>query len=298
MKHHGITRRDFVKSAGCAAVGLAAAWPALSAIDQTAPMAKSRVVLVRDEKAVDDKGQINADIIRSMVDDAVKALFGKDDPIACFRQLFAPTDVVGIKTNAWGPLPTPPELEQALKRRVMDAGVPEANIDIADRGVLDRPVFQKANALINARPMRTHAWSGVGSLIKNYIMFVPEPSAYHDNACATLGAIWQLPAVKDKTRLNILVMLTPLFHGVGPHHFDPTYVWPYRGLLVGTDPVAVDSVGLHLLQLKRRQYFGEDQAMKPTAHHIALADTRYHLGISDLNRIDLVHLGWTQDSLI
>ena len=44
-------------------------------------------------------------------------------------------------------------------------------------------------------------------------------------------------------RLNILVMLTPQFHGVGPHSFSSRFTWPYGGLLVGTDPVAVDATG-------------------------------------------------------
>jgi len=64
-------------------------------------------------------------------------------------------------------------------------------------------------------PCAPITWSGVGTLLKNYIMFSPRPSDYYGNACENLGALWQLPQVKGKTRLNILVMLTPLFHGAG-----------------------------------------------------------------------------------
>ena len=94
---------------------------------------------------------------------------------------------MGIKSNEWGPLPTPPALEEALTARLLEAGIAKEDIAVADRGVLGHPVFKRATALINIRPMRTHAWSGVGSLIKNYIMFSPEPWAYHDNACAPLA---------------------------------------------------------------------------------------------------------------
>ena len=104
--------------------------------------------------------------------------------------------------------------------------------------------------------------------------------------------------VKGKTRLNILVMLTPQFHNIGPHHFDTSYIWPYGGLIVSTDPVAADAVGLQIIQQKRRQSFGEDRPLQPTAHHIALADTEYHLGNADMSKIDLVRLGWEEDSLI
>ena len=99
----------------------------------------------------------------------------------------------------------------------MDAGVKEADIGIDDRGVLRHPVFQRTTALINCRPMRSHHWSGVGSLIKNYIMFVPNMADYHDDSCGRLGVIWDNPLCKGKTRLNILGMLTPQFHSAVNH---------------------------------------------------------------------------------
>jgi hypothetical protein len=124
------------------------------------------------------------------------------------------------------------------------------------------------------------------------------PPDYHDDACADLARLWELPIVKGKTRLNVLVMLTPQFHNIGPHHFDPAYTWPYRGLLVSTDPVAADAVGLRIMQQKRRLAFGEDRPLQPTAHHIRLADTVHHLGNADMSRIDLVRLGWREEELI
>ena len=297
MKKTTFTRRDFIKGAGCAAVGVAMGLPVVGQ-ELTALTAKSRVVLIRDKLAVGADGKINGEVIQGMLERAMIALFDKEDPVSCWKQIIRADDVVGIKSNEWGPLPTTTEVEQAIKSGVMSAGVSEKNIGIGDRGVLSDPLFKKATALINARPMRTHAWSGVGSLIKNYVMFVPEPWKYHDNSCADLGAIWHLPVVKDKTRLNVLVLLTPLFHGVGPHHFDKTYTWSYNGLLVGTDPVAVDSVGLRLFQAKRQAYFSEQRPMKPVAHHIAIADKKFGLGTSDPDRIELVKLGWQEDVLI
>ena len=104
--------------------------------------------------------------------------------------------------------------------------------------------------------------------------------------------------IKGKTRLNILVVLTPLFHGVGAHHFDSKYLWNYKGLLVGTDPVAVDATGLRIIEARREQYFGEYRPMKPPPHHIAYADIRHGLGVSDPNKIKLLKLGWQDGVLI
>ena len=299
MKHseYFLTRRDFIKSAGSAAVGVAIGLPVIAGEIAKQPT-KARVVLVRHKEVVAADGKINGEIIGRMLDQAVSALLDVSEPAACWKKIVHPEDVVGIKSNEWGHLPTPTVLEKALKDRVIAAGVKENNVSVDDRGVLNNPVFAKATALINTRPLRTHAWSGVGSLIKNYIVFSTDMPKYHPDSCAGLGALWELPAVKGKTRLNVLVMLTPLFHGSGWPHFDPTYIWPYGGLLVGTDPVAVDTIGLSILAAKRRAYFDRERPLSPPAHHIVLADRKYHLGTSDSSKIELIKLGWNEGILI
>ena len=107
-----------------------------------------------------------------------------------------------------------------------------------------------------------------------------------------------LLANKEKTRLNVLVMFTPLFHGVGPHHFNKKYTWEYKGILVGTDPVAVDVTGLRILLAKRKEYFNEEKALAVPAKHIQVADTDYGLGVSDPAKIEVVKVGWKEGSLI
>jgi hypothetical protein len=292
-----LTRRDFIKTSGTVALGAAMGLPAL-AQEITEEAVKSRVALIRHPEVVGKDGEINGEIIRQMMDQAMTTLFGKDDVTACWKDILGPKDIVGIKTNVWRYLRTPIELENAVAERAMEVGISENNIDVDDRGVLQNHLFEQATSLINMRPMRTHAWSGVGSLIKNYIMFVPYPQNYHGNSCAYLGAVWTVPLTKDKTRLNVLVMLTPQFNTAGPHHFDKEFTWNYGGLLVSTDPVAADTVGLKIIQAKRQAYFGDDSEIKPSAHHIAFADTKYNLGTSDMNKIDLIKLGWDEDILI
>lgn len=289
---NGPSRREFIHRTSLAAVGGAlvlsqpARFPAETAT-------RSRVVLVRTSEVLDRSGAVRFEIVQAMLDSAVSALTGVRDPLAAWKTLIKPTDTVGIKSNGWEYLPTPRALERAIERRLADAGVSRGDVAVDDRGVLRNPVFQRATALINTRPMRTHHWAGVGSLVKNYITFVPNPSDYHPDSCADLASIWQLPPVKGKTRLNVLVLLTPQFHGVGPHNFNPRYVWRYHGLAVGVDPVAVDSIGLRIIEAKRREYFGDDRPLNPPAKHIALADTRHHLGTADPARIELITLGDT-----
>jgi hypothetical protein len=62
--------------------------------------------------------------------------------------------------------------------------------------------------------------------------------------------------------------------------------------------VAVDAIGAHLLQTKRIAYFGEDRALDVPVTHIMAADKTYHVGVSDLNQIQLVRIGWGDEVLI
>jgi hypothetical protein len=287
-----ITRREFIK--GSAGVVIGSAVAGLSA--QTAK--KSRVVLIRHPDAVEAGSRFNAPIIQQMLDEAIVVLLDARDPAEAFGWLIKPGETVGIKTNVWSYLPTPAEVEQHLKRRVMEAGVKESDIGIDDHNVKQNPIFQKATSLINVRPIRTHYLAGMSGCIKNYIMFAPSQPALHPNSCADLGSNFSLPQVKGKTRLNILCCLTPQFHGRGPHHFSRRYVWNYNGILMSQDPVSVDTIGLELIKAKRRQVLGKAKELPPVPKHIKLADTKHGIGVGDLDRIELIKLGWQQDILI
>lgn len=295
MKNRVMSRRDFLRVGSAAAL---AATVSVPLVGQVKGGKSSRVVLIRHASAVTPAGSPDAKILAEMLDQSVASLFELRSPQKAWKKVVRADDIVGIKTNSWRPLGTPRELEEIIRERVLAAGVKDDNVGVDDRGVRSNPLFQRATALINVRPMRAHAWAGVGGCLKNYIMFCPSPPDYHPDSCVDLGALWNLPAVKGKTRLNILVMLTPQFHCLAPHHFDRQYTWPYGGLLVGTDPVAVDAVGLKIIEARRRLYFKEETPMRPPAKHIAAAESRHGIGIADMNRIEIVRIGWKEDILI
>ena len=286
-----ITRRDFIRGSTFAVLGAALSLPSQQ-------VKRSKVILIRHKDALDENSVIDGEVVQQMLDEAVMALLGKTDPVEAFSSIIKPGEVVGIKSNVWSYLPTPPELEMAIKRRLIDAGVKEENISIDDHTVRTNPVFVKSTSLINVRPLRTHYLAGVSGCMKNYIMFAKSQSALHPNSCSALGSLFSLPQVKGKTRLNVLCALTPQFHGRGPHHFSRRYIWGYKGLIVGQDPVAVDAIGLKLIMAKRAEQLGREKAVPPVPRHIRDADVKYGLGNSDLSRIGLVKLGWTEDILI
>jgi hypothetical protein len=306
MKKRVFTRRDFLRVAALSPVAGAIASYQKQPIDQEGreqpisqvEVEKAKVVLIRDENALVAFKKPNAKVVQLMLDEALSTLLAEKDPLQAWKQVVKPSDIVGIKSNIMRYLPTTAEVEQVIKGRVLDAGVPEENIGIDDRGAKSNPIFQKATAIINVRPARTHHWSGIGGCIKNPIMYSSRPSDYHPDSCADLATLWDHFNLRKRVKLNILLMLNPQFHTVGPHSYANKYVWEYKGILVSQDPVAVDAIGLSIIQARRLEYFGEDKPLQTPAKHIRLADTRHHLGVSDLNKIELIKLGLTDGILI
>ncbi len=291
-----LTRRDFVRDTTYGTAGMALGLPVAAEILKR-PRRSVRVVLVRHRDVLDAQGNIVGQVLENMFDEAVRTLFQNNDLDACWKDLLKPDDILGIKTNVYGGLPTPGALEQAIRNRALKVGITEENISIRDRNLARDPVFMRATALINARPLRAHDWSGIGGCLKNYITF-DTPEDWHGDSCADLGGIWKLPVCAGKTRLNILVVLTPLFHSIGPHRYAENAVWNYKGIMVSTDPVAVDALGVRLLEKMRKAFYEIPPRGGTSTRHVGLADTRHGIGIANLDEIELKKIGWMEDVLI
>jgi len=290
-----LTRRDFLRGTAAGALGASLGLCAFDRPFAAEPAAaKATVVLVRDEAALDAKNRINVNVVRAMLDRAVCRLAGRDNAVEAWRTYIRPDDTVGIKTTVYM-IGTSKEVTAAVRASVKRAGVPDERILEGDRG--RSPGKRKpVTALINTPSLKAHHMSGIGAAIKNYIVYHAKPVSLHKDCCSDLGVAWQLAAVRGKTRLIVVDALRPLFDK-GPQ-VTPKYLWPYRGILVGTDPVAVDTVCLGIIQAKRNAYKGEPWPVNPPPKSIAVADKKYRLGTSDPARIHLVKLGWERDALV
>ena len=90
---------------------------------------------------------------------------------------------------------------------------------------------------------------------------------------------WKL-TVCDATRAQ---------YNAGPTR-NPEYAWPFGGLIVGTDVVAVDAVAADLLEKQRKAkgLKSLEQEKRP-ARHIATAAAR-GLGTADLGKIERIEV--------
>jgi hypothetical protein len=108
MEEKIITRRDFLRGAAGTAVA-AALGPGIPKETQAQPTAK--VVLIRNAEMPEQPDKMQ-EILQPMLDEAVKTLLGTAEPLEAWRKLIKSSDVVGVKSNDWGKLPTPKPLKR------------------------------------------------------------------------------------------------------------------------------------------------------------------------------------------
>jgi len=287
-----LTRRDFIR--GSVGATLAASLATLPWKPESAHAARQSLVsVVRDQDVMDATLKVDATRLKTMVDKTVLQVSGKASVQDAWAAYVKPEDVVGLVPTPHLN-PTHPELIDVVKKSLMEeAGVPDKNI-IHAQGGKRRP--GKCTVLISMPALKGHWLTGIGTVIKNYIMFSGRPTRYHGEDSVKLGEIWQIPQVKGKTRLVIVDALHPLCDK-GPQP-DPRYKWAYNGLVSGTDPVAVETVCLKILTAKRHALRGEPWPISPPPICVEAADRVYGLGTSRLENIKVAVKGWKDDLLL
>lgn len=285
-----LTRRDFVR--GTVGAAVAASLLGESLESEAASTIKSWVAVVRDQGVLSSSNQVNETVLRQMLTEVLKAVTGKADPATAWRVLVRKDDVVGlVHTDHLNR--THPELVELVKATLKESGIADENIWMV-QGSPDR--VKKCNALISLPALKAHWLTGIGTVFKNYITFTGSPSSYHDANNAKLGEIWTMPHVKGKTKLVLVDALRPLCDK-GPQP-DPRYMWQYKGLIAGTDPVAVETVCLKVILQKRQALRGEPWPLSPPPLVVEMADKRYALGTSNLEEIGINRIGWSEDILV
>jgi len=261
------------------------------------------------------------------VDAAMSRLTGNTERAEAWGSLFSPDDVVAIKVNCLAAprLATHPQVVDALIAGLRAAGVRDENIIIYDRlgrelerggfavntgrGVrcfgsdavgydpqpteagsvgscLSRIVSEFCTAIINVPLVKDHDLAGVSIALKNHFGSINNPNKQHDNGCCPQAADVNLfHAIRAKQRLVIADALTITYDG-GPA-YKPKTSSHYRSILASTDPVAVDAVGLDIIEGLRRHAALPSLAEEGRApKYIAVAaDAHHRLGVADLSRI-------------
>ncbi len=293
MSHKGmsLTRRDFLRGTIGATLGASIMGPKFVTAGSK-PANPSLVTIVRDKKAMDANNTVDPAVLKTMLNETLIKCTGQENPKDAWNSLLKPDDAIGLVPTPHLN-PTHQEVVEAVKSSLLEAGFSEGKIREAQGGP-DKP--KSCTALIGLPGLKAHWLTGIGTVMKLYIMYSGIPRNYHDEKSAKLGEIWNLPMVKGKTKLMLVDALHPLCDK-GPQP-DPRYKWAYNGLIAGTDPVAVETVCLRIIMEKRKAMRGEPWPLSPPPLCVEAADKIYGLGTSNWDNIKVETFGWEEDLLL
>jgi hypothetical protein len=290
-KKGALTRRDFIRGTVGATLGTSLVGLNWSRA-KGAAAGSSLVTIVRDQKAMDAANKVNPGVLKNMLEQTLIKFTGEKTVKDSWLSLVKPTDKIGLVPTPHLN-PTHDEVTDAVKSSLIDSGIPEANITLAQGGP-DKP--KACTALIALPALKAHWLTGLGTVMKLYIQYSGNARQYHEQNNARLGETWSLPFVKGKTKLILVDALHPLFDK-GPQ-VDPRYKWAYNGLIAGTDPVAVDTVCLKIIMNKREATRGEPWPISPPPLCVEAADKEYGLGTSRMENIKVETYGWKEGLLL
>ncbi len=166
--------------------------------------------------------------------------------------------------------------------------------DIVTSGAIgslfSRIVTDETTALVSASILKDHNLAGLSCSLKNFFGAIHNPNKYHDGGCDPFVAdVCAAKPIRERLRLAVCDALRPQYNG-GPST-RPQWQWPYGGLIVSTDAVALDRVAATILARKREaagRKSLEDE--KRPVRYLVTAEAR-GLGIADLAQIEVVSIG-------
>jgi uncharacterized protein (DUF362 family) len=125
----------------------------------------------------------------------------------------------------------------------------------ARRSHLSLTVSRRVDKIVNIAVLKDHGSSGVTLALKNMSHgFVNNVARSHGGAafnCCNffIPAVVALPQIRSKVVLHLIDGLKGVFQG-GPGARE-RFVWEHKGILLATDPVALDKIGWGLVDAER-----------------------------------------------
>jgi uncharacterized protein (DUF362 family) len=114
-------------------------------------------------------------------------------------------------------------------------------------GLLSKVLFEYCDAIINIPVLKDHGIAGITCALKNHYGSIHNPNKYHDNGCDPyIADLNSLEQIRSKQRLIVVDALKVQYHGGPAYH--PQWAANYGGILLGSDPVAMDAVGYKIIE--------------------------------------------------
>lgn len=124
------------------------------------------------------------------------------------------------------------------------------------RSYLSKFIARDVNKMVNLCVLKHHQSAGITLALKNMSHgLVNNVSRSHsdpsNNSCGSfIPAIVDHPIIREKVVLNITDAIKAAYHG-GPLPSCAKYAWEHKTMYFSTDPVAMDRIGLQVLDAQR-----------------------------------------------
>jgi uncharacterized protein (DUF362 family) len=294
------------------------------------PPTKSKIVISSDTKIFTASNSFHSDQIESILDNGMQSFFDADNIPEAWKKIAKPGEVIGLKVNCLSGLgSTNKDLVNIICKKLLQTGIKKSDIIIWDRQNSDledgkfkirqdnnnikcignevfgfednfemfgasaslvcKTLTRVCDGIINLPVLRDHGIAGVTIAMKNMFGAIHNPNKFHLNVGNPyIPDVYCYPSIKNKVRLTICDATTAQYEG-GPS-FMPHWRWNYGGLLIGTDPVALDYTGWQIIEnerkihgLKSLKEVGREPIYISTA-----ADSKHNLGTDNPNKIEVI----------
>jgi len=171
---------------------------------------------------------------------------------ALARVLVSELGTAGYAAERIALVEVPPYIASELQTREPPPGWGTA-IALGDHAEPLANYLLEADAVINVPFLKTHQIAGMSGALKNLsYAVIRHPARYHSNGCTPfVGQVVGSAEVSSRLKLNLTNALRIVVDR-GPDAREEDLV-TWGGLILGFDPVAVDSIGLGLLSVERRR---------------------------------------------
>jgi uncharacterized protein (DUF362 family) len=162
------------------------------------------------------------------------------------------------------------------------------------KGRLAKILTRKITAMVNVPILKSHVRSGITFCMKNHYGSFHNPGGAHGGGPKTvhggtcdpyIAELTALDAIRKKERLFVCDALRPVANR-GPM-VQPRFTYTENTIMAGLDPVALDMVGLKMLDAQRKKMNLPSLEETESARCVFTA-AKKGLGVGDMSKIEIV----------
>ncbi len=224
------SRRSFLRTCVAGAVGLGAGKLAISAGALPEVAGTSKVMVARDPDIYGTNSNPDPVRVQKLLDHAMQSFYDVQDPVAAWKRVVHPGEVVGLKVNTIaGPgLSTSVALVYAICERLKQAGIKPGDIVVWDRTnrELMRAGFHLSNDSNRERIVGTDA-KDIG-YEENSSVYGSTTTRFSKLLTRTCTCMINLPILKDHSGAGVTAAMKNMYGVIdNPNDFHSNNCCPY-----------------------------------------------------------------------